>query len=202
MKTFTKDFHDVFAPSQYLANRAQRFLQRDVRVIRHGSPSHRQHIGGRGFVFVGGIDTHKGPHIVQQAHQKSHVSHIPLSFYGPRKEPTLIPSDNWFGTRSNQEILEILQHSDALVMGSIWPENAPLVITEALSVGCPVIAPRIGGIPEMLIEGTNGWLYTAGDVDDLARKLSKYHTISGFEQRPPLFSDVTKQYIDAYRKSL
>ena len=202
MHSFAQNFQEIFAPSQYLANRATKYLDREVKVIRHGPNTHREHIGGKGFVFIGGIAVHKGPHIVQKAHQKSCFSQIPLRFYGPMHDPTLIAEKYWCGIRSNQEILDILQNSDALIMGSIWPENAPLVITEALSVGCPVIAPRIGGIPEMIRDGENGLLYSAGDVEDLAAKIAQYRSIKKLDRRPQLFSHITRQYVRAYKSKL
>ena len=55
----------------------------------------------------------------------------------------------------------------------VWPENAPLVIQEAFLAGVPVVASRIGGIPEMVADGRNGLLFAAGDVDDLARTLTR-----------------------------
>ena len=56
---------------------------------------------------------------------------------------------------------------------SIWPENSPLVIREAFLAGVPVVASRIGGIPEIVTDGRNGLLFRAGDVTDLARVLTR-----------------------------
>src|SRR5262249_6317810 len=61
---------------------------------------------------------------------------------------------------------------DALVVPSIWPENSPLVIHEAFLAGVPVIAARIGGIPELVTHGKNGLLFNPGDVEDLSRVLN------------------------------
>jgi glycosyltransferase involved in cell wall biosynthesis len=68
-------------------------------------------------------------------------------------------------------VAPLLASARALVLGSIWPENAPLVILEARAAGCPVIAPAIGGIPELVEEGVDGWLYPAGDVAALAERM-------------------------------
>ena len=87
-------------------------------------------------------------------------------------------------------------------MGSIWPENAPLVIIEAHSVGCPVIAPRIGGIPELIQEGINGMLYEPGDINDLARCMTQVMSIPSFEFRPPLFESVVDAHIEIYKEQL
>ena len=42
---------------------------------------------------------------------------------------------------------------------------------EALSCGLPVVASRVGGIPEFIEEGKTGFLVTAGDPAELAQKL-------------------------------
>jgi glycosyltransferase involved in cell wall biosynthesis len=50
-------------------------------------------------------------------------------------------------------------------------ENAPMVVAEAMAVGRPVVASRVGGVPELVADGTTGLLCTPGDVDGLARAL-------------------------------
>ncbi len=54
---------------------------------------------------------------------------------------------------------DLFKQIDYLVVPSIWPEVAPLVIIEAYAHGVPVIASRIGGLPELVIEGETGHLY-------------------------------------------
>ena len=72
---------------------------------------------------------------------------------------------------SRDEVFQELASARVLVVGSRWPENAPMVIVEALAAGCPVIAPAIGGIPELIVDGENGRLYPVGNIDLLAQCL-------------------------------
>lgn len=65
----------------------------------------------------------------------------------------------------------ILQASDCFVLASRWQEAAGLVVLEAQAAGLPVVASRIGGIPEYLEDGQSGFLFTPGDVNDLATHL-------------------------------
>ena len=60
-----------------------------------------------------------------------------------------------------------LHQARALVVPSL-SEGLPVVIMEALAAGRPVIAPYLAGIPELVKEGRNGWLYPAGDIAALA----------------------------------
>jgi glycosyltransferase involved in cell wall biosynthesis len=55
---------------------------------------------------------------------------------------------------------------DLLVVPSLWWENSPLTVLEALAAGLPVIASRTGGVPEVLPGGA-GVLVPPGDVEAL-----------------------------------
>src|SRR6185312_2266041 len=50
-------------------------------------------------------------------------------------------------------------------------ENLPGTVLEAMALGCPVVAARVGGIPEIVRDGVDGLLHRAGDPDDLAAKI-------------------------------
>ena len=77
------------------------------------------------------------------------------------------------GAIAHEQVSKALASIDVLVVPSIWPENSPLAIQEAFLAGLPVVASRIGGIPEMVTDGKNGLLFRAGDVEDLARALTR-----------------------------
>jgi len=70
------------------------------------------------------------------------------------------------------EIASWMAAADVLVVPSkpvgSWQEAQGLVVVEAMSVGTPVIASRIGGIPDMVKDGEAGRLFTAGDFQQLA----------------------------------
>ncbi len=50
-------------------------------------------------------------------------------------------------------------------------ENFPGTVLEAGAMGCPIVAARVGGIPEIVRDGVDGLLHGAGDPDDLAAKI-------------------------------
>lgn len=66
---------------------------------------------------------------------------------------------------------EFYEKTNLVVLPSASLENSPLVILEAMASARPVIGTRIGGIPEMIIEGKNGLLCTPGNPDDLSKKI-------------------------------
>ena len=66
----------------------------------------------------------------------------------------------------------LLQAADALVMSSSW-EGLPNVVIEALASARPVVATAVGGVPELLEEGSTGHLVAPGDVAALADAMSR-----------------------------
>jgi glycosyltransferase involved in cell wall biosynthesis len=123
------------------------------------------------FVFLGTLAPHKGPHLVQEAWRRAGVAN-PLRIHGPPgPDAAYVAGIPHHGRLEPMDVLRVLRGAQALVLGSVWPENAPLVILEARAAGCPVIAPAIGGIPELVADGVDGWLYPPGDVPALAARL-------------------------------
>lgn len=68
----------------------------------------------------------------------------------------------------------LLAAADAVVLPSLW-EGLPLTLLEALARSKPVIATRVGGVPEVIDDGVHGVLVPAGDVLALADELERFH---------------------------
>jgi len=69
---------------------------------------------------------------------------------------------------------ENLYHtSDIIVVPSRWPEPLGLINLEAGACRKPVVATRVGGIPEVVHDGVNGYLVAPGDVDELTRRVQE-----------------------------
>ena len=63
---------------------------------------------------------------------------------------------------------------DVFILASVWPENQPLTIIEAMACGVPVIATNCGGNPELVQDKIVGRLVPPGDPDSLAEAILSY----------------------------
>ena len=68
------------------------------------------------------------------------------------------------------DVPELLVGSDAFVLASKY-EGYPIAVMEALSVGLPVVSTDVGGVPETVTEGVEGYLVPPGDPGALAAAL-------------------------------
>lgn len=73
---------------------------------------------------------------------------------------------------SRDRVAEVFSEMDILIFNSLVSDNCPLIILEAFAAGVPVIAPRVGGIPELVKDEVNGFLFNFADSDDLAEKIN------------------------------
>ncbi len=71
------------------------------------------------------------------------------------------------GWISREQVRDEILAARALVLPS-FAEGLPIVIMEAMALKRPVISTFVGGIPELVHPGENGWLVPAGDVEALA----------------------------------
>ena len=82
----------------------------------------------------------------------------------------------FLGFREGEELRQIILKAKAVIIPSVWYENMPLSLLEALSLGKLVIASNIGGIPEIIKNGENGLLFKPGDTNDLIAKIKLLKT--------------------------
>jgi len=79
----------------------------------------------------------------------------------------LSPYTDFVGLKMGDDLVKAYQNHGSMVMFSNY-ENQPVVILEAFACGTPVIATRVGGIPDMLADN-RGMLLDAGDEAALTR---------------------------------
>jgi glycosyltransferase involved in cell wall biosynthesis len=77
----------------------------------------------------------------------------------------------FWGKVDYRRIAAVYHETDVVVVPSIWPENQPGTILEGMASRLPVIASRIGGIPELVEEGVTGLLFEARDARQLSERI-------------------------------
>jgi len=134
------------------------------------------------FLFVGVLAKHKG--VVQlvnifKDYQQEIDAHLVVVGTGPLesylrsyvKRNSLGEIIHILGWCPQDMLHSLLHDARALVMPSLWPENCPLAALEALSMGTPVIASNMGGLPEIAgLQGSN-FVYDPGHLREALTKI-------------------------------
>jgi glycosyltransferase involved in cell wall biosynthesis len=88
-------------------------------------------------------------------------------------EPHVQDRIHFLGFQSGQTLMQWIAEALFSVVPSRWYDNAPISTYESFMNGTPVLASRIGGIPEQVQEGVTGRLFEPDSCDDLARKMGE-----------------------------
>ena len=131
-------------------------------------------------IYVGALYKIKGVDVLIQAFQKARLEfpNIKLDIVGegPYREHLegLASADpagiSFVGSKTLVEVKEAMARSTVLVLPSL-SEGLGRVLIEAGLLGKPVIGSNVGGIPDVIVDGDNGYLFKPNDVDDLVEKL-------------------------------
>lgn len=127
--------------------------------------------------FVGRLSLEKNPELFCRTAQWMKMSGSDLTFKifgnGPLFD-SLKQSYNkyvsFMGYETNMD--NIYSNSDILVLTSEF-ENCPMVILEAASYGIPCVAPNVGGISEIVKNGSNGLLFLKKDETEVAKCINR-----------------------------
>jgi glycosyltransferase involved in cell wall biosynthesis len=81
-----------------------------------------------------------------------------------------------------EDVFDILRMADVLLLPSAY-EGMPNVIMEAMLAGVPVVATRVGGVPDLIQDGLHGFLHEVGDLTGMTRSLKRLLTDPVLRQR-------------------
>lgn len=132
---------------------------------------------GKYVAYVGRISEEKGVlSFVEAARTLSNIS-FKIAGTGPLVTSLSMKSSNCelVGFLKKNKLVEFYKKSRFIVFPSIWYETFGLTIVEAMLHSRPVIASKIGGIPDIVDDGVTGLLFEPGDADDLVRKIKKLY---------------------------
>ena len=138
---------------------------------------------GNYFLYFGRLAPEKGVATLMRAVKQAGVK-LKIAGSGPIEtdlyalQAELQGDIEFLGFKSGSDLHALIRGARAVVLPSEWYENAPMSVLESFAFGKPVIGARIGGIPEMIEEGANGWGFISGDAAGLADVLARVQAMS------------------------
>jgi glycosyltransferase involved in cell wall biosynthesis len=145
--------------------------------------------GGEGVLFLGRLSSEKGPQVLLDAWRAidpgANAPILSIAGEGPLESSLRSqsgPTVRWLGFLKGESIAEAIRANGVVVIPSVCPETFSLVAMQAMALGRPVVASRVGGLPEMVREGETGLLVRPNDPRDLAEKINWMLTHPGERQ--------------------
>jgi glycosyltransferase involved in cell wall biosynthesis len=142
--------------------------------------------------FVGTMAWHKGAHVLVEAARQlrgrfeviiAGDPNVGPEYHAGLKRAAAGLPVRFGGAFDRTDVARIYAELDVLVVASLWPENSPLVIHEAFTHGVAVVGARMGGIPDLVQDGVNGFTYEAFSASALAAVLQRFVDDPGLAKR-------------------
>ncbi len=219
-----RDCDLVFAPSRFVANRYDaEGLGREVIVIANGldlelpaprsrrqdksANSRRQ--GPLRLGFFANDHPSKGLTMLQDAVASLPAGSVELQVHGPHRETSNGGAWVYRGAYRRSEVLARMAEIDVVAIPSTWDENQPMVALEARAVGRPLVVADVGGLPELVKDGDDGWVLPAGDPERWAETIAllaadpqRVDEAAARSEPPASAASMAEAYLHAYRKAL
>lgn len=167
------------APSRFMRDAVvKRFGEDKVVHIPNGIDSSLIEVSGqdKGFVlYLGRLSPEKGVETLLQAHASGGAAwRLVIAGTGPLSQDlqARFPLAEFTGHLTGDALKERLREASLVVVPSEWHENSPLSILEAMAHAKPIVASRIGGIPELVRHGETGFLFTPKNTQELSSHIS------------------------------
>jgi glycosyltransferase involved in cell wall biosynthesis len=176
----------VLCPSRFVADYLERHTAGAVSptVIGNGVDLHaaaavRTPSDELRLACLGAIVEHKGPHVVVEALRRAGLPKVSLTLFGNPIQPYVeelvkaaekVPglTLRTFGGFDPVHLPLLLADIDLVIVPSLVWETYSIVSREAMACGVPVIASRLGALPEAVRDGENGLLFEPGASNELA----------------------------------
>jgi len=183
---FYKNIDLFLAPSQFLKNKFLEwgFKERKIVVLPHFLDLNDYNLKKESktedyFVYFGRLSWEKGlDQLIEVIRELPLEMKLKIIGRGEEEKKLKTKAQNlklknveFLGPLWGEKLKEIIQGSKFAVLPSLWYEVFGLSILEANALGRPVIASKIGGIPEIITDGENGLLYEPLNKKELKEKI-------------------------------
>lgn len=187
-KEILNEIDTIIAPSKYMKDRlSEELLENKIEHIPNFVPEPAEKLNSFGdknyFLFASAIEKYKGIlNLVEVFKDDNIKSKLIIVGKGSLenylkayiKKNKLENKMIFLGWAEKDFLYSLYKNSLALILPSTWPENSPLSIIEALSVGTPTIGSDIGGIPEILEKVDESLIFKPNDIQELKEKILSF----------------------------
>jgi glycosyltransferase involved in cell wall biosynthesis len=165
------------SPSRFLAERMRFAGWRRTPIDVIANPvalSPERAIPGDYFLYAGRLAAGKGIETLLAAADRAKLRTI-VAGEGPLMEELQghFPNAEYVGYVQRDAVFSLLASARAAVLPSTCVENAPLAVLEPMAAAVPIVASRVGGVPELIDHGRDGILVEPGDVFSLTQALER-----------------------------
>jgi glycosyltransferase involved in cell wall biosynthesis len=140
-------------------------------------------VKGNYFLFFGRLSVEKGIKTLLSVFSRRKGYKLIIAGTGPLKDFVAKVAQEsinieYVGFKVDRELELLIRNASFIIIPSEWYENNPLSLIETYKLGKPVIGADVGGIPELVQHGTNGFLFESRNdlslesVVDLASGMS------------------------------
>jgi len=152
------------------------FVPDDIAAPRDVAASFAAQLPADGYLlFAGDLSREKGIDVLLSAYTDL-TNPPPLVLIGrpcadtpAELPPGVVVLRNW----PHEAVMHAWRHSLVALVPSVWPDPCPTVVLEAMAIGRPVIGSRIGGTPDMIVDGETGILVSPGDPGALRQAIER-----------------------------
>lgn len=140
------------------------------------------------FLFYGRLSYEKGVKTLLEVFKNLPDCKLKVVGTGPKEDELKeyakannMQNVEFLGYKRGKELQDIVANAYFVIVPSEWYENNPMTIIESYSVGTPVIGAKIGGIPEIVVDGETGYQFESGNCEDLRKKIQQADSLSNDE---------------------
>lgn len=148
------------------------------------------------------LEKHKGIYDLIETFKDLKLKNVELLIAGEGKErENIIKKIKEYNLEKNIKLVGFIKTStflkevDILVLPS-YSEGLPLILLEAMSSGVPIIATKVDGIPEIIENNVNGYLFSPGDIEALKKLI--LDLVNDFEKRKKFSSNGRKKLLEMF----
>lgn len=185
-KIYTKKIKYIITPSDFLKSKLVEdgICEKKIIVVHNFVELNDYNLDtvDEGYaLYFGRLSKEKGILKLIDAFSKVEKGILYIAGDGPEKENIiqLIQENNLenrirlLGFLNTNKMREVIRKCKFVVVPSICFENSPYSVLETLAIGKPVIGANIGGIPELVKNEKNGFIYNYNSCDELAEKMKE-----------------------------